>query len=181
MAARLLPLLLPPLTLALALSLAGCGATPKTYDLSAAAPGKGARGTLVVEAARADPPFDGDLIVIRTGDELQRLGGAQWADALPRLAQSRVTESLENAGWRVGDSGAARLRIAIRRFEIDSARREARVELAAQFSRGGPVVARLFAASEPVGEISGAAPAQALDRAFGRVLDDLARWTAAPR
>ena len=65
-----------------------------------------------------DPPFDDNLIVIRTAGGLQRFGGAQWADSLPRLAQSRVADSLENAGWRVGGHGAARLQIAIRRFEV---------------------------------------------------------------
>jgi ABC-type uncharacterized transport system auxiliary subunit len=167
--------------LALALLLAGCASTPKTYDLSAAAVGRGVRGTLALDFAGVDPPFDGNLIVIRTPDGLQRLGGAQWADGLPRLAQSRVTDSLENAGWRVGEAGEARLQVAIRRFEVDSATREARVELDAQFSRGGSHAARLFTASEPVADISGAAPARALDRAFSRVLADLARWTEQAR
>lgn len=168
---------------ALALFLAGCAATrtPTTYDLSAAAVGRGVRGTLALETAAVDPPFDDNLIVIRTADGLQRLGGAQWADSLPRLAQSRVSDSLENAGWRVGDTGTARLQIAIRRFEVNAVTREARVELAAQFSRGGAQAARVFAASEPVADISGAAPALALDHAFSRVLADLARWTEQPR
>jgi cholesterol transport system auxiliary component len=169
------------LPLVLALALAGCGATPTSYDLSAATPGRFSRGTLVVEAARVEPPYDGAAIVIRTAGALERLGGAQWADSLPRLAQSRVTETLENAGWRVGDAGAARLRLDIRRFEVDSVLREARVDVAAQFYAGRAVAMRMFAASEPVGEISGAAPAQALDRAFSRVLGDLARWTVSQR
>jgi len=160
------------LLLTLALTLAGCAATPKIYDLSAAAPAFSPHGALAVEAS-AEPPFDGDVIVIRTADGLERLGGAQWAETLPRLAQSRVTQSLENAGWRVVDSAPARLRIAIRRFEADAVRRDVVVELAAQF--GG--AARVFSAREPVADIAGAEPAQALDRAFSRVLADLARWT----
>lgn len=166
------------LFLILALAVAGCAGTPKTYDLSAA-PGRAqARGTLGLDIVRVEPPFDGDAIVIRTADGLERLPDAQWADGLPRLARSRVVESLENVGWRVGDLGGVRLRVEIRRFEIDSLTREARVELAAQFAGGG---ARVFAASEPVAEISGAQPAAALDRAFGRVLGDLARWSLAVR
>ncbi len=126
----------PFYVLALALALSGCAATPRSYDLSAA-PGRSlARGTLALDIARVEPPFDGDAIVIRTTDGLERLGGAQWADGLPRLARSRVAESLENAGWRVGDVGGVRLRVEIRRFEIDSLTREARVELAAQFAGG---------------------------------------------
>ncbi|MCW2273668.1 ABC-type uncharacterized transport system auxiliary subunit [Rhodoblastus acidophilus] len=168
----------PLYVLALALALSGCAATPRSYDLSAA-PGRSlARGTLALDIVRVEPPFDGDAIVIRTTDGLERLGGAQWADGLPRLARSRVAESLENAGWRVGDLGGVRLRVEIRRFEIDSLTREARVELAAQFAGGA---ARVFVASEPVAEISGAQPAMALDRAFTRVLGDLARWTVSVR
>lgn len=168
--------------LALALALAGCASTPPaTYDLSAAAVGRGVRGTLALETPAVDPPYDGNLIVIRTAGGLQRLGGAQWADSLPRLAQSRVTDSLENAGWRVEDTGAARLQVVIRSFEVDAVTREARVELAAQFSQGGLQAARVFAASEPVGDITGAAPALALDHAFSRVLADLTRWTEKPR
>jgi len=167
--------------LVLSLALAGCASAPTSYDLSAATPGRWARGTLAVDTARVEPPFDGDVIVIRTSSGLERLGGAQWADNLPRLARSRVTESLENAGWRVSDTGTLRLRVEIRRFEIDAPLREARVELAAQFSGGGPAGVRLFAASAPVSEISGAEPAQALDRAFSRVLGDLARWTVSGR
>jgi cholesterol transport system auxiliary component len=175
------------LALSLALVLAGCGTTPKSYDLSAASPGRTAgRGTLIVEPARAEPPFDGDLIVIRTADGLERLGGAQWTDSLPRLTQSRVVETLQNAGLAaqlraVGQTAAYRLQIDIRRFEIDSVRREARVELAAQIFSGGGGVSRLFVASEPVDAISGAAPVQALDRASSRALADLARWTASGR
>ncbi|MBB4197981.1 cholesterol transport system auxiliary component [Rhodoblastus sphagnicola] len=174
------------LLLILALALAGCAVTPKAYDLSAAAPALSARGTLAHGAlahgalaveASAEPPLDGDVIVIRTANGLERLGGAQWAETLPRLAQSRVTQSLENAGWRVEDSAAARLRVSIRRFEVDSVRREVLVELEAQLSGA----ARVFSAREPIGEISGAEPAQALDRAFSRVLADLARWTVASR
>jgi len=161
--------------LAFALALAGCATTtvPRTYDLSAAAPALHARGTLAVDLT-AEPPLDGDLIVVRTADGLERLGGAHWAEILPRLAQSRVTESLQNAGWRVAEAAAVRLRVSVRRFEVDSVRREAVVELAVQINGGQ---ARVFSAREGVGEITGAEPAQALDRAFSRVLGDLARWT----
>jgi len=165
------------LSLCLAFALAGCASAPKNYDLSAAAPGRLAHGVLALDLARVDPPFDSGAIVIRTAAGLTQLGGAQWADDLPRLARARIAESLENAGWRVDEVGAVRLRAEIRRFEIDATTREARVELAAQLAGG----ARLFAASEPVAEISGAEPAQALDRAFGRVLAELARWTVSRR
>jgi ABC-type uncharacterized transport system auxiliary subunit len=169
----------PFIPVTLALALAGCAATPKSYDRSAAAPGRHvARGTLALEPARVEPPFDGDAIVIRTADGLERLGGAQWADGLPRLANARVSESLENAGWRVDGVGGVHLRVEIRRFEIDALSREARVELAAQFAGGA---ARVFVANEPVAEISGAQPAVALDRAFSRVLGELARWTVSVR
>jgi cholesterol transport system auxiliary component len=174
-------LFLPALGLSLALT--GCGPTATSYDLSAATPRLGAtRGTLAIEAVRAEPPLDGALIVIRTPDGLQRLSGAQWADSLPRLAQSRIRETLQNAGQTASlhavGGPARRLLVDIRRFDIDVGRREARVEFFAQIAGGA---GRLFAEAEPVGVIGGAEPAQALDRAFSRALADLARWTAGVR
>ena len=47
-------------------------------------------------------------------------------------------------------------------------------------SGGATSAARIFTASEPVAEIAGAEPPQALDRALGRVLPQIVAWTAAP-
>lgn len=114
----------PALIFAALLALAGCAGTPTAYDLGAARPGRAVlRGTLIVETPRAEPPLDGDLIVVRNGDAVERLGGAQWADSLPRLARSRIVETLQNAGLTAnlreeGQPASARLRVDIRRFDI---------------------------------------------------------------
>jgi cholesterol transport system auxiliary component len=171
-----------------ALLLAGCAAAPPTtYDLHAAtAPGRAMRASVAVETPLAAAPLDRDLIVVRESeDRLSSLAGAQWADTPAYLIRSRLVETFENAGLlrnlrRSGEPASYRLVLELRRFDIDAATREARVEIAAQLTHDGGSVtaAKIFSAAEPVVEIAGAAPPQALDRALGRVLPQIVAWTA---
>jgi cholesterol transport system auxiliary component len=58
------------------------------------------------------------------------------------------------------------------------------VEISARLvaeSSGRTVAAKIFSASEPVAEIAGAAPALALDRAFGQVSRQIVVWAATGR
>jgi cholesterol transport system auxiliary component len=176
---------------ALLLALAGCaGEAPTSYDLHASAVARlSMRGSLAVDRPTAEAPLDSDLIVIRAPqNQLASLGGAQWADRLGPLLRSRLQLAFENAGLlrnlrRPGEPADLRLVLDIRRFDIDAGAREARVEIAAQLvsERGGVVAAKIFAASEPLGEIAGAEPALALDRAFGRLQPQLVAWTVGAR
>jgi ABC-type uncharacterized transport system auxiliary subunit len=176
---------------ALTLGLAGC-ASPERQSFDLHAPQASARAFRVaisIDAPTAAPPLDGELLVVREGgDHLSSLAGAQWAARLTSLVQDRALQTFQNAGLagRVRGSGepaAYRLALDIRRFDIDATTRQARVEIAAKLvtDAGGISAARIFGASEPVAEIAGAEPPQALDRALGRVLPQIVAWAAAGR
>ncbi len=170
------------------LALAGCASAPQNYDLhAAAARAHAARGTISVDLPTAATPLDGTFIVVRDGDDrLSSLAGAQWVDRLTALVQSRTVQTFQNAGLlgklrASGEPANYRLSLAIQRFDIDAPQRLARVEIAAQLvSDGGKVrAAKIFSASEPVAQISGAYPPVALDDALGQVLPQIVTWAAA--
>lgn len=178
----------------LGLSLAGCGggAVPATFDLSAADPGRvgRARGAyLVVAEPSTVQALDSDRIIIRDSDgSISFLGQAQWADRVPKLFQTRLIQSFENAGWlgRVGRSGDrvvadVQLNTDIRSFSIDAATGQAEVSVTAKLvnDRTGRVrSAKLFTARQPAGAIEGAAAAAAVDRALAVVMGDIVHWAA---
>jgi cholesterol transport system auxiliary component len=176
---------------ALALGLAGCASLarqPQSFDLHPAqARAHALSGRIFVATASAIPPLDGDLIVVRSPDgSLSRVPDARWADRLPVLLQSRLAQTFENAGLArqvsLSSEGAQYiLAMDIRRFDIDSATRTAHVELTARLAQAGGqiVAAKVFSATEPVADISGAASAHAFDGAMGIVLAQIVGWAAA--
>jgi len=173
------------------MALGGCASPPQAYGLQpATSRALYARGTLAIPQPDAAPPLDGELIVVReSGDRLSSLAGAQWVARLTLLVQNRLIQSFENAGLAgsVRADGAPadnKLALDIRRFDIDAPTSQARVEISARLvaeSSGRTVAAKIFSASEPVAEIAGAAPALALDRAFGQVSRQIVVWAAAGR
>src|SRR5262249_61862271 len=81
---------------------AACAAALKlTYDLTPVASGfaaRGGQGQLAISVPDATLPANSDEIVVRTGPQsVAYLSGAQWADKLPSLIQSRLIESFQNA------------------------------------------------------------------------------------
>ncbi len=170
------------------LGMAGCASAPQIYDLRPApASAHVSRGSISVDLPTAAPPLDTDLVVVReAGDRLSRVPDARWSDRLTLLVQSRTIETFENAGLLrqlrpSGDTPAYRLLLGLRRFDIEAPNRVAQVEITAQVvsNTGRVAAAKIFTASEPLGEIQGAAAAQALDRAFGHILPRLVAWAAA--
>ncbi|MGX7704073.1 ABC-type transport auxiliary lipoprotein family protein [Methylobacterium sp. Gmos1] len=176
--------------LALLLGACGSGAVPTTFDLTAlpgAARSGAARRSIVVAEPVGLQPFEADRIIVREpGGAVSYLGGGQWADRLPRLVQTRVIQSLENANRlksvsRPGDKVAADtiLITELRAFDIDAGTREAVVDLSAkliQESSGTVVAAKVFQARVPVAGVNAPVAANGLDRALSLVLADLVRW-----
>ncbi len=175
-----------------AVSFAGCagGSAARTFDLTAPREvGKagGSRAALVIAEPTAVQVYDSDRIIVRDqGGALSFLGGGQWADRLPRLIQTRLIQTFENAS-RLGAVGRAGERIVpdwqmntdIRTFSIDSATGEAVVEISAKLigDRTGRVAgARIFTARVPAGSIDAESAARALDRALSDVLIQIVRW-----
>ena len=173
------------------LLLAGCGggSAPTTYDLSAPRDfGRigGGGGVLIVAQPTAVQALDSDRLIVKdSSGALSVLGGAQWADRVPNLVQTRLIQTFEN-GSRIAAVGRPGERIVpdfqlntdIRAFNIDAASGQAVVEITAKLigDRTGKVQrAKLFSARVPAGA-EGAGAAQALDQALSQVLIQIARW-----
>ncbi len=175
-----------------ALLLAGCGGDQlASFDLAAAPSGSvraGAiRGVLAVAEPGADGPLDSERIVIRTGpDQLAYLAGAKWADNLPHLLQGKIIASFENARLmksvvRPGGASDYSLHVDIRRFEVDVANNQARIELSARIMSdrtGRPIAAKAFSATAPAERTADGKAAEALDAALASVLRQMVSWTA---
>ena len=178
--------------LVLALWLSGCSGqpAPRTFDLTAprdAGKVSSSRAALIVAEPSTVQVFDSDRIIVRgSGGDLSFLGGAQWADRLPKLVQTRLIQTFENVS-RLGAVGRPGERIVpdwqlncdIRNFAIDSATGEAVVEISVKLvgDRSGRVsAARLFVARVPAGSVDADSAAQALDRALSQVMIEIVRW-----
>lgn len=174
-----------------ALLLAGCaGPTPTTYDLSAprdVGRGGGGRVAMVVAEPSTVQALDSDKIVVKdSAGALSFAGGGQWADRVPKLVQTRLIQTFENAGRlaaiaRPGERIVPDLQLNtdIRSFNIDTAAGAAVVEITAKLvgDRSGKVQrAKLFQARVPASAGDAGAAAQALDRALSQVLVEIVRW-----
>ncbi len=173
-----------------ALMLGACASAPKlTYDLNPVAGGfaaRGFRGQLAIAVPDATLPANSNEIVVRTGPQsVAYLSGAQWADKLPPLIQSRLIESFQNAHLlravgRPGILADATLNTTLRRFDFDAARGEASVQISAELvaASGRTIASRLFSANVPVPSSEPSAVAAALDASLARVMREIVLWTA---
>lgn len=171
--------------------LAGCSAvTPQasvdTFDLTVpATPPVAARARtlqVLVPEPVVDRAYDGDRLLVRPrADEIAYFAGAQWADRLPRLVQSRLVTALERSGrfraaGRPGQGLAIdrQLVVEIRAFDYLSAERRVEVVLAVKTmdDRTGRVLAmREHRAEAPVAGDGARAVVAGFDDAFGRVVE----------
>lgn len=182
------------------LVLSGCavlggGSKPlDTFELTAASPGtahaRTTRRQVLVAEPKALKALDSENIVVKpSAKSIQYLGGAQWADRLPRIVQARLAETLQRSG-RFGGVGLPGDGLAIdyqiltdiRSFEVrlDGGDR-AEVELFVQVinDRNGVVRAsRLFTAAAPVSGEGGDAFVAGLDAAFHKVALEIVDWVS---
>jgi cholesterol transport system auxiliary component len=185
---------LAALAMAVATLVSACSTpAPSTFDLSAPSNVKPARGggaQLVVASPSALQVIDSDRIMIRgRNGEVSYLPGAQWADRIPSLVQTRLLQTFENAK-RIGSVGRpddkivadATLVTEIRSFEIDtSAGATAVVEISAKLvveSTGRIRAAQLFSARSPASGVNGQQASAALDQALQTVLREIVAWAS---
>jgi phospholipid/cholesterol/gamma-HCH transport system substrate-binding protein len=175
--------------------LAGVGpekAPPLLYDLSAAkdfpAETKPIDGQMSVPDVSALLVFDTQKILVRKVDgTYANVDGGQWADNLPKLMQSRVLESFENAHQLKAVSRPYdqlqpqyRLELGIRNFQISLAQTPtAVVEFTARIldDKGAVVGAKLFDAKAPAKSTKAADAVDALNVAFTKAAKELVTWT----
>ncbi len=145
-------------------------------------------GQLTIPAPTTIVALDTQRIMLRSAEGLvPAFDGFRFADSIPLIVQSRLTQGFENAGDpRVGTdtsgiNGDFQLLVNIRKFEMATiGEATAEVALMAKLvDTGGAVVdAKLFTAEGPVSNIGKPeAIATAIDQAFGKAATDLIVWT----
>lgn len=175
---------------------AGCssGPAPTTYDLSAPTSRIGGSSGLQIsvnEPSALQVLSTQQLIVKDQTGAISFLGGGQWSDNLPRLIQTRLINTFENASQLRGvsrpSSGAVadvQLISELRSFEIATPANEAFVEMSVKIVNDGTgriVNARIFRARVPAAAIDAANAARALDEALSVVMLDIVRWVSGNR
>lgn len=179
----------------LATTLAGCftGRPPITYDLAALAPSASGRRTgrtVLITEPESIQIYDTDRIVVReAGSVLSYLPQAQWSDRLPRLVETRLVQSFQDAG--VTNIGRRTdpldpdllLNTDIRAFEIDvGVERVASVSITARLVDDWDrrvVATQTFATRVPVAALDAPNAVPALNQALATVIGELIGWTIA--
>ncbi len=167
------------------------GPAPTTYDLSAPTSRiRGASGVqvLVNEPAALQTLSTQQILVKDDSGSVSFIGGGQWADNLPRLIQTRLINTFENASQIRGvarpSSGAVadvQLISELRRFEISTPSNEAVVEISVKIvsdQNGRIVSGRIFRGRAPVATVDAPNAARALDEALSTVMLEIVRWVS---
>lgn len=182
--------------LAIGLIVSACGTTTPldTFNLSApstvTAPAKRSNIQILVPTPTALKSLDSENIVINTGSgEISYLSGAQWADRLTNIVQSKLIESYVNSGalggvGRPGDGLAINYQILtdLRNFSVNatSSPQMANVEIAVRIlnDRTGEVRAtRVFHEKQAVFGTGNPAYTKALNAAFERATEEIVKWS----
>ncbi|MBD2746278.1 membrane integrity-associated transporter subunit PqiC [Microvirga sp. BT688] len=189
--ACLLRRLAPVALLAALTGACSSGPPPATFDLSApSARIRGAAGVqvLVNEPAALQQLSTQQILVKDASGSVSFIGGGQWADNLPRLVQTRLINTFENASQLRGvsrpSSGAVadvQLISELRRFEIATPDNQAVAEISVKIvsDRDGRIVnGRIFRTSVPTSAVDAPNAARALDEALSVVMLDIVRWVS---
>ena len=174
---------------ALALALAACASAPSTiYDLRAARP-RAARPfgrQIRIGDPVATLDLDSDRILVRDGLTLALLPGGRWPQQLSSLFRARLVETFQNAGLArsLAGGGAAadyELDLDIRAFELDAAKSETHVDVAARIvslSSGRVADVQIFDARVPVASSDAASVVAALNQASAAVMSRIVAFVA---
>lgn len=134
--------------------------------------------------------LDTDRIVLR-GDAAAKpvIDGAQWPDLLPKVVQSRLVQSFENAGYagilgRAPDSVRPeyQMTVEIRSFSVSAdPGGTADVELAVRIisTEGKIAGSKVFRQSAPLVSIAAPDATKALNAAFAKVASEIVVWSLA--
>jgi phospholipid/cholesterol/gamma-HCH transport system substrate-binding protein len=168
-------------------------ATPIVYDLTAPRDFPAIKKTPSGQFSIPEPTgvlmFDTQKILVRpSGTEGPTFTNAKWSDNIPKLLQTRIIQSFENANLlrsvtrpMEGLTAGHQLLIDIRSFQLTlSAAPQAEVEFSAKIlgDNGKIVDARIFRATVPAAASDAPAAAAALDNAFGKAAVELVVWAS---
>ena len=163
--------------------------TPRVYEIDPAtvfAPIKTfPRGQMSVPEPTTLANLENERIAISEGDK-PRFDNAQWPDMLPRVVQSALVRSFENAGYKRiiarapdGAKSDSQLLVDIRRFQVAAAEKPtAQVELAVRIMMPDGAVSEVktFAAEVPFATFEPEPAAAALKEAFRKVASQVVVW-----
>jgi len=169
---------------------------PLSYNLNAPefpAPKDSESKALTLQIALPEPTalvaFETQKVLVAPSPgELKPLEEGQWADSVPKLVQTKMAESLENAGFAHvgkatdGFTPDVQLLLEIRSFEVLlAASPAAQIEISAKLlGADGKIAAeRSFRATVPATGVESPAAAAALDVAFQTVARDIVVWAQA--
>jgi phospholipid/cholesterol/gamma-HCH transport system substrate-binding protein len=169
---------------------------PLSYNLSAPefpAPQEPESKALTLQIALSEPTalvaFETQKVLVAPGpDELKPLEEGQWADSVPKLVQTKMVESFENAGFAHvgkatdGFTPDVQLLLEVRSFEVSlAASPTAQIEISAKLLGGDGKIAaeRGFRATVPATGVESPAAAAALNAAFQTVAHDIVVWAQA--
>lgn len=196
---RLISFRIPAGAALLACLLGGCALLPgggpaplDTYELStpavAARQARGKTQILVAEPVALKALDSQNIVISSSPGSIEYLGGAQWADRLPRIVQTRLVESFQRSGGfggvgRPGEGLAIdyQVIVEVREFGIAvNGRSNAVVRLFVKLlnDRTGSVRAtREFRKTSPVSGATNDDYVEALNAAFGGAATDIVAWT----
>jgi phospholipid/cholesterol/gamma-HCH transport system substrate-binding protein len=163
------------------------------YDLTAPAQfatiDGASRGQLIVAEPTALIALETRKFLIRPNQSDEpTFAKAEWSDNAPKLLQTKIIQTFENAGLSQAVSRPAeglaadkQLALDIRKFQIStSPEPTAEIEFAAKIisDQGRIIGAKVFRASVPAKALNAASAAAALDEAFGKSATELVIWAA---
>jgi phospholipid/cholesterol/gamma-HCH transport system substrate-binding protein len=131
--------------------------------------------------------FNDEIIVKTPSGERSTSFQAKWPDSITRVVQSRIVQSLENAGYlkALGRQPEGlkidyQLLVDMRSFQVlASDKPTAEIAFSAKIisSDGEILAARLFEVKVPASTVDEASVAASLNAAFGKAITDLVGWT----
>jgi phospholipid/cholesterol/gamma-HCH transport system substrate-binding protein len=169
----------------------GAPAQKITYDLRApqnlGPASKTIKGQLAIPEPTAVAMLETQRMLFSPAKDVPGFSDFLWADAIPKLLQTRLIEGFENydiahAPLRIADVGQTdfQLLIDVRRFRIATdSEPAAEIGLSARIvDKGGKVIAsRLFEESQKFDKVEPAAAVAAFNDGFGRIAKDMIAWT----
>ncbi|MBS0244845.1 MAG: membrane integrity-associated transporter subunit PqiC, partial [Proteobacteria bacterium] len=154
--------------------------SPTAFPTIAAFPS----GQMLVPEVTALANLETDKILV-IGDE-PNLGDVRWADMLPRLVQTGIARTLENAGFKKAIAKAPegaqfdyQLLIEVRRFHVvSSPSPSAAVELSARLLKSGGAITdvQVFRGAADVQRMDADGAVAGLNEAFGKAAVQLVLW-----
>ena len=174
---------------------AGAQEAKTAYDIVAVkdfpAPPKPAHGQLIVLEPTVGLTLDSQRILVGPPfADNPAFAKSQWTDNVSKMVHARIIQSFDNSKYLdavarplEGLNADYQLLIDIRSFQISSQPAPAaNVEFAAKIVKEGRIIAtRIFTAPQPADPADATDPAKAaaaLNAAFGKVMVELATWTA---